>query len=358
MDQTDLPAGEPTDGFQDGSEFRTVAVIIPFYQKEPGILRRAMDSVMHQDLPKDIRVHVYIVDDSSPLSPDGDLSDLTAREDVTWSLHHQPNAGPGAARNTGLGLASTAGADFVAFLDSDDEWKPPHLADGIWALDQGYDFYFCDNVRDGEFESHAQTVPSLRNRGELLLPKAHMISSDGPVLGFEARSLINELVENYLCQTSTVLAKLSNLAHLEFKPILRKAGEDYFFWLEAFASGARVAASWRKNVRCGKGINIYFSAFSWDSAAAIDRLGNLVIMVEMMNNLLVAEKLTSTNIGHMRTNARKGYAFLLVRGLLKNIRPSAETFRNVQKLDRFILLRIPFLFLAAVVDNNKGRREW
>jgi succinoglycan biosynthesis protein ExoW len=43
-----------------------VAVIIPYYQRDPGILRRALDSVRGQELPDAVRVHVYLVDDGSP----------------------------------------------------------------------------------------------------------------------------------------------------------------------------------------------------------------------------------------------------------------------------------------------------
>jgi succinoglycan biosynthesis protein ExoW len=48
------------------AESGALAVIIPYYQRDPGILRRALDSVRGQDLPAALKVHVYLVDDGSP----------------------------------------------------------------------------------------------------------------------------------------------------------------------------------------------------------------------------------------------------------------------------------------------------
>ncbi|MDQ6624162.1 MAG: glycosyltransferase family 2 protein [Verrucomicrobiota bacterium] len=68
---------------------------------------------------------VIVVDDGST-----DETPAIAREfEVTYL--HQAQRGPAAARNAGLRRAST---EFVAFLDVDDEWNPPHPADALALL--------------------------------------------------------------------------------------------------------------------------------------------------------------------------------------------------------------------------------
>ncbi|MBN9055714.1 MAG: glycosyltransferase, partial [Rhizobiales bacterium] len=54
-----------------------LTVIIPFYQKEPGILRRALTSVFAQGFND---FDVIVVDDESPWPPDGDLIDFSEDE--------------------------------------------------------------------------------------------------------------------------------------------------------------------------------------------------------------------------------------------------------------------------------------
>lgn len=45
------------------------AVIIPFYQREAGILSRALDSVDGQILPEGHSLTVFVIDDESPCPP-------------------------------------------------------------------------------------------------------------------------------------------------------------------------------------------------------------------------------------------------------------------------------------------------
>ena len=69
--------------------------MIPFYQREPGILRKAVESVL---LQADVdNVQIIIVDDGSPVSPREELRDLIEKDDGRIRLLVQENAGPGAA---------------------------------------------------------------------------------------------------------------------------------------------------------------------------------------------------------------------------------------------------------------------
>jgi glycosyltransferase involved in cell wall biosynthesis len=90
-----------------------VSVIIPTYNRAY-IVGKAIDSVLRQTYAN---VEVVVVDDGST---DG-TADLLRRYDHRVRYLAQKNAGVSAARNTGLRAAR---GEFIALLDSDDEWLP------------------------------------------------------------------------------------------------------------------------------------------------------------------------------------------------------------------------------------------
>ncbi len=95
-----------------------VSVVVPTYNRGP-LLAEAIASALaqtHGDL------EVVVVDDGST---DDTRERVAAIGDRRLRYLHQPNAGVSAARNRGLAAAT---APLVAFLDSDDLWKPDKLA--------------------------------------------------------------------------------------------------------------------------------------------------------------------------------------------------------------------------------------
>lgn len=120
-----------------------VSVIIPTYQRQ-GQLAVAVQSVISQKgLGKAFEVELIIIDDASPAPQTASVSATGLSICVE---RHNSNQGPAAARNTGVSLAS---GDFIAFLDSDDAWRPDKLAaqvataaglpaDELWALATGF----------------------------------------------------------------------------------------------------------------------------------------------------------------------------------------------------------------------------
>ncbi len=90
-----------------------VSVVIAAYNAEKHI-ERAIRSVMAQtSQPRE----VLIVDDGSRDA----TAEVVRRFGRGVKLIHQPNSGPGAARNRG---AREASGEFLAFLDADDEFLP------------------------------------------------------------------------------------------------------------------------------------------------------------------------------------------------------------------------------------------
>lgn len=96
-----------------------VSVVIPVYNIAAH-LRQCLDSVLNQTL-RDIEV--ICVDDGSTDESPAILAQY-AKKDARVQVVTQANAGPGAARNTGMDRAT---GEYLIFLDSDDWFEPDFL---------------------------------------------------------------------------------------------------------------------------------------------------------------------------------------------------------------------------------------
>lgn len=103
----------------------TISVIIPTYNRAHTLVR-ALDSVLTQTRPAD---EIIVVDDGS----DDGTAELVTRDYPTVKLIEQQNRGVSAARNGGI--EKTCG-EWVALLDSDDEWLPQKLEKQLALLAQ------------------------------------------------------------------------------------------------------------------------------------------------------------------------------------------------------------------------------
>ncbi|MDX8482027.1 glycosyltransferase family 2 protein [Mesorhizobium sp. VK24D] len=96
---------------------RTVSVLIAAYNASP-FLERAINSAVAQG---DAVIEIIVVDDCST-DATLEVAGAMSRKDGRVKVVHLPrNAGPSAARNTGLEVAS---GDWVAILDADDAYAP------------------------------------------------------------------------------------------------------------------------------------------------------------------------------------------------------------------------------------------
>ncbi|MEM1274447.1 MAG: glycosyltransferase family A protein [Pseudomonadota bacterium] len=328
-----------------------MAVIIPYYQRAPGILRRALDGVWSQDLPSNIALRVVVVDDASPHPASAEIT--TPHPEIT--VLNQPNGGPGSARNRGLDLVRSWGdVDVVAFLDSDDIWHSDHLAHALSVLAEGYDFFCCDNARPGSFARFSEDAPALRNAGAALADKGIVLSKDPIVRGFPSHSIEDDIVTGYISHTSTVVLRAETVRSIRFDVDLRHASEDRMFWIAVACSGARIAISWACNVTCGRGVNMFFSAYDWNAPATIDRLGSQLLFAEKLRRRADLTALRAEFANRRARITRRAYCFLFVRLLLKRRAPPLGSFRRLLRIDPILPLRMPGLFLAVFFS---GRRQ-
>jgi glycosyltransferase involved in cell wall biosynthesis len=108
-----------------------ISIVIPLYNKA-GFVERALRSVLAQSGEG---VEILVVDDGSM---DGGDEVVRRIVDPRIRLIHQENRGVSAARNRGI---AEAGADWIAFLDADDEWLPGFLETVVGLRSQ---FRNCD----------------------------------------------------------------------------------------------------------------------------------------------------------------------------------------------------------------------
>ncbi len=195
-----VPASQDPDGGTVPASRDLVSVVIPVYNTEL-FLQQCLDSVLAQT---GVDLEVICVDDGST---DGSplLLDGYAARDPRVTVIHQANAGPAAARNTGLDVAT---GGFVCFVDSDDYWRGDQLAglverarrddldvllfdaesqrepdvpDETW---QHYESYYTRQVPDG-IRSGPELVAELRAHYAyrasvcLLLARRHLLEERG-----------------------------------------------------------------------------------------------------------------------------------------------------------------------------------
>ena len=103
-----------------------VSVVIPAFNR-PAMVTRAVRSALAQR-PRP-PAEVIVVDDGS-----SDGTGAAASAAGATVIRHDPGRGGAAARNTGV---RAAGHDWIAFLDSDDEYLPEHL-NTLWPLRNGH----------------------------------------------------------------------------------------------------------------------------------------------------------------------------------------------------------------------------
>ena len=241
-----------------------ISVVIPYFQRDAGILRRALASVMRQQGVEQIAV--VIVDDASPVPASAELATLGAHQRFPMRVILQPNRGPGAARNTALDNLDPA-TRFVAFLDSDDEWAEDHLSNALFALGRGFDFYFADLFQLN------QSVSGFARAGRIKADDHPRILGGADSLREFRGNMLVQIVTGNVIGTPTVVYDVRKFRDVRFRTEYLNAGEDYLFWMDLAQRGARFAFSIEPEVTCGAGVNVYTGS-GWGTPQHFLRIHN------------------------------------------------------------------------------------
>lgn len=109
-----------------------VSVVLPTYG-DPVFLSRSIESVQQQSYP---HWELIVVDDNDPAAEARRRTEAVMaayrEESRIYYIQHNQNRNGAAARNTGIARAA---GEYIAFLDSDDEYAPQRLEHCLAALE-------------------------------------------------------------------------------------------------------------------------------------------------------------------------------------------------------------------------------
>jgi len=200
-----------------------VSVVIPTFNRAM-LLPRAAESVIRQTFAD---WEIVVVDDGSTDATPTLAERYAARLGERWVYLRQENRGSSAARNRGI---EAARGEFVAFLDSDDEFAPCKLERQVELFRQlphlglVYNDY---SIVDGE-------GAALGTAFDTKFPIARIVPSREVAPGaFECvESLFNSLIQGYFVSTITGMVRRSVLGETIRFSEKHAYAEEWLFFLE------------------------------------------------------------------------------------------------------------------------------
>ncbi len=185
-----------------------VSVIIPVYNRGY-LVGKTIDSVLDQDYPN---IEIIVVDDCSN---DNSKDVIAEYGNKVVYYRHDKNMGAPAARNTGIMHSS---GQFVAFLDSDDIWKP------------------------GKISAQVKCISSSTPQTALVYTGMLKIDESGNIVGrkipkFRGRIFKDLLRDNVIGSTSVPLIRRDVVIEVGGFDESLPARQDLDLWL-------RIARSW------------------------------------------------------------------------------------------------------------------
>jgi len=339
-----------------GKKMTTVAVVIPYFQRKAGILKKTLETVAEQRLDDDTKLDVIIVDDESPSPVEPEIDGIKMAERHAIRVVRQPNGGPAKARNAGLEAVSKE-TDYVAFLDSDDLWKPEHIATAIASLRAGTQFFFCDHEPLSEDDGSWFNNLTFWNP-QYLKDKADAIIGAPGAFSMSSGIAFDLFIQEYAAHTSTVVYDYRQIPSLRFNTSLLFACEDYLFFLELVHASKKVSFSTHVNASRGRGINMYASQYDWSSPGCTRRyLDLLAFRVFVRDDLLTGRQTEKEKNDAFIGLYRNAIIYLALRYVFKNLRPNLSIFRKIGSIDRGFWPSFPRNLAKVVMNKLTGTLE-
>jgi succinoglycan biosynthesis protein ExoW len=318
-----------------------LAVIIPFFQRKPGILARALGSVGQQKIPDGWLVEVIVVDDRSPCPVEGEIGNLTFDGPLRLKVIRQEHRGVAAARNRALDEADKDTA-LIAFLDSDDIWPATHLERMIGAMAVDYDFCFTDSRRIGHYESYLRQYAS-ETGGYIaaLAEKKNGFSVIAP------EKFLGLMIKEFPAQASTVVYKRRIAPHLRFDTRLKAAGEDLLFLCGLVSRAGSVAFDQLNCVECGVGVNMYYGNLAFDNPNRLAICVDQLICGRLIGKTIQLTTKNKRRNSEVIKDAKRQLAAQTVRSLVKFPACVPKPIINLIKKDTVAAISLPWDIVAA-----------
>ena len=290
-----------------GHELPRIGVVVPYFQREAGLLHRALSSIAVQEYRP---VQVVVVDDGSPRSAADEITATLRCELPGLTVICQPNRGVAAARNAALD-AMAPEVSAIAFLDSDDYWQPTHLRQAAVALSLGADFFFSNLKIEGA------TTDMFRQdaRRDLLEHPPPVAAAPGIRLWAAGASAL--LAIGSPVRTPTVAFRRAVMPQVRFPVTLRAAGEDDIVWWDLLVRSSVIMYGTEPTVTVGTGGVGIWQHSDFGSLGHLLRVGDSIRMRRyVLNNYPVsteARRLVQRSIAMHREEALTSALHLLRR---------------------------------------------
>jgi succinoglycan biosynthesis protein ExoW len=316
-----------------------IAVIIPYYQEESGILREAVLSAIAQEGVGDLEI--IVVDDGSPAPARNDLQALELPPHATLKLIEQQNGGPGAARNRGLDDLSPDTV-YVALLDSDDTWTADHLLRAQMALQAGHDFYFSDY----EYSETGETIFSVRG--------ASLFDDVRPIAQSALRTLTGDCTLYVLrgcIAVPTIVYRRKPFDSVRF-PEQFRVGEDRAFLLGLTCrQGVSVAFSSRVECYSRQGLHIFKNS-RWGSPEIISSLTEWIHSKKWIcDNIKLDANAEKIHLNDMEI-IRRGFILSVLHSAKKRSLRYSDIWRYMRS-DPIVITRFPSVVVEVIMNRTK-----
>lgn len=176
----------------------TIAVVIPVHNRRDELLR-ALRSVLNQTVPVQ---EIWVIDDASTVNLEPFIEFENCDVLHYYRLEEKSNAN--VARNKGAELANT---EFIAFLDSDDEWEINYIEQCKGHLNKRHAAYF----------SQSKICKGDQATVKLSKPWA------------EDMSAVNFLLDGGFAQTSSFIVDRESFMKVQFDEELKRHQDFDFF---------------------------------------------------------------------------------------------------------------------------------